>query len=81
MRAIPIQILSDGSLRMAPDAQIAPETQLTLVALESSEIGDLAALAQLSGSFHMIADEPELYSDADISPENLNPDFAGNARR
>jgi hypothetical protein len=36
---------------------------------------DIMKLAEASGSFDFLKDEPDIYTDDDVKPENQNPQF------
>ena len=40
----------------------------------------MARIALEGGAFDFLAEEPDIYSDADIEPGQENPDFGGHAK-
>lgn len=77
MKLIPVTVEKDGALRLARGWPIPPRARLAVVALAEEEVvgGELALLAERSGSFDFLVEEPELYTDADVIPGRTNPDF------
>ena len=87
MRALPVQIEGNGTLKVSSEFALPPNARLAVLVLDPSSnqqdvtSADLAALAASADSFKFLDDEPDLYTDADIEPGHQNPDFAGNAKR
>ena len=86
MQAMPISVDADGVLRLPAALPSAAGKQFAILVLDQGEAvpddvssDEIARLAQASGAFDFLHDEPDLYSDADIEPGHHNPDFAGHA--
>ncbi len=86
MNAVPIEVLKDGSLRLAPSMVLPSNSRLAVLVLEGiaddTKIPSSDAITRLavrSGAFDLLDKEPEIYTDADIEPGHHNPDFAGHA--
>lgn len=71
MQIIPLE-LDHGVLRLPAQFVLPPNTRLAVLLLGADDTGELA---QHGGAFDFLADEPELYSDADILPDRANPAF------
>lgn len=69
--------VENGVLKLAPDATLPRHAKLALLVIEADDLSslDLMALSEASGALDFLNDEPDLYSDADIKPENRNPKF------
>jgi hypothetical protein len=50
---------------------IAPRQRLRVIVETLSSESPLAQLAEQGGAFDFLADEPEIYSEADIRPRNV----------
>ena len=84
MQAMPISVDADGVLRLPATLPPAVGKQFALLVLDQGEAvaddvssDEIARLAQASGAFDFLHDEPDLYSAADILPGRRNPRFGG----
>lgn len=77
MKLIPVTVEKDGALRLPRGWPIPPKARLAIVEITEGERtgGDVAALAEGSGAFDFLVEEPDLYSDSDVMPGRANPDF------
>ncbi len=77
MKLIPVTVEKDGALRLPRDWPMPLKARLAVVALAEDEWvgGDVAAMAEGSGVFDFLVEEPDLYTDADVIPGRANPDF------
>ena len=71
MQTIPLE-LDHGVLRLPEQFVLPPNTRLAVLLLGAE---DASELAQQGGAFDFLAEEPELYSDADLLPGRANPAF------
>jgi hypothetical protein len=82
MQPLPIEVESGGHLKLAEGTKLPPDARLAVLALRPDEpsSAEIVRLAALSGSLDFLANEPDLYTDADIEPANRNPNFIGNVQ-
>lgn len=78
MQLIPVTIEKDGAVRVARGWARPRTARLAIVALAGDEpaSNELAQLSVASGSLGFLAEEPDLYNDADIIPGRTNPGFS-----
>jgi hypothetical protein len=78
MKLIPVTVEEDGALRLPRGWPIPPNTRLAVVALPDDGLasGELSRVAEYSGSFAFLSEEPELYGDGDVLPGRANPGFS-----
>ncbi len=77
MRMIEVTV-ENGIIKLAPNVTLPEQSKLALLLLESGDDVssiELMKLADASGSFDFLNDEPDLYTEADIKPENRNPNY------
>jgi hypothetical protein len=81
MIAVPIEV-ENGLLRLPPEFVPPPKARLAVLLIEprdaadgDSEDLDLMKVAEVSGAFDFLEQEPDLYTEADIPPDRLNPEF------
>ena len=81
MKLIPVTVEKDGALRLPRGWPIPPNARLAVVALAEGELagGEVATMAESSGAFDFLVQEPDLYSDTDVMPGRANPDFGRGA--
>ena len=82
MKALEITVQDNGLLKVAPDVSLSSHARLAVLVLEPSESKPdeltsaiISALAEQSGAFDFLKEEPEIYSDRDILPGRENPLF------
>ena len=77
MKTIEVSVESDGALKLPPGVSLPRHARLAVLALEPDEVTgkEIAGLAQASGAFDFLREEPEIYSDSDILPGRANPRF------
>jgi hypothetical protein len=82
MQTFPIEVASGGHLKLAEGATLPPNARLAVLAVQPDEVSsaEIIQLASSSGSLDFLADEPDLYTDADIEPGQRNPNFIGNVQ-
>ena len=75
MKTMPVEV-SNGVLRLPSGAHLPPNSRLAVIILNNVEAAsELEAMADAGGSFDLVRDEPDLYSDADVLPDRRNPRF------
>lgn len=76
MKAIEV-VQENGVLKLAAGVALPTRAKLAVLVLEPDEPGgaQVANLAAVSGAFDFLQEEPELYSDRDLLPERINPQF------
>jgi predicted DNA-binding antitoxin AbrB/MazE fold protein len=77
MKMIEVTI-ENGVIKLAPNVKLPEQSKLVLLLLEAGDDVssiELMKLADASGSFDFLNDEPDLYAEADIKPENRNPNY------
>ena len=82
MKALEIKVQKDGVLKLPSSATLSSHARLAVLVFEPSEStpddlsgAAISSLAQQSGTFDFLKEEPEIYSDADILPGRENPRF------
>jgi hypothetical protein len=82
MKALEIKVEADGALKLPSGVHLPSQARLAVLVLEPSESKSeevssamISALAEQSGAFDFLKEEPEIYSDADILPGRENPLF------
>jgi len=82
VKALEITVEPDGALKLPACVSLPARARLAVLVFESSEIGleesdgaALSKLAEQSGAFDFLKEEPEIYSDFDILPGRENPRF------
>ncbi len=82
MKTMEIKITENGLLKLPPGATIPPDARLAVLVFEPSKSQtddvngeSISRLAQQSGTFDFLKEEPEIYSDSDILPGRENPEF------
>ena len=82
MKALEIKFEDDGVLKLPSDVSLPPRARLAVLVFDPTEkrpddlsSGVIAALAEQSGAFDFLNEEPEIYSDQDILPGRANPQF------
>ena len=82
MKALEITVQDNGLLKVAPDVSFPSHARLAVLVLEPSESmpdepsgAMISVLAEQSGAFDFLKEEPEIYSDRDILPGRENPLF------
>jgi hypothetical protein len=77
MKALAVSIGDDGVLKLPPGLALPSGVSVAVLVLESDEPGGLSisSLAEASGAFDFLKEEPEIYSDRDILPGRANPRF------
>ncbi|MFQ3597219.1 MAG: hypothetical protein SNJ55_02395 [Chloroherpetonaceae bacterium] len=77
MKTIEVTV-ENGVITLAPNVELPKHSRLALLLLESGDdisTLDLTKLADANPSFDFLKAEPDLYSEADIKPENRNPKY------
>lgn len=82
MTALEVRVESDGVLRLPSGVSPPRDARLAVLVFSAADPspeewsdGSIAALAEQSGSFEFLREEPEVYSDRDILPGRANPRF------
>lgn len=77
MKTLEVQVENDGVLRLPVGVSLGPNARLAVLVLDPEETGAtmVSHIAQASGAFDMLNEEPELYRDEDILPGRKNPQF------
>ncbi len=77
MIAVPIEV-ENGLLRLPPEFVPPPKARLAVLLIEprdAAEDFDLMKVAEVGGAFDFLEQEPDLYTEADIPRDRLNPDL------
>jgi hypothetical protein len=76
MKAIEV-VQENGVLKLPSGVSLPPRARLAVLVLEPEEPAgmQIAGLAEASGAFDCLKEEPEVYSDSDILPGRRNPRF------
>jgi hypothetical protein len=82
MKALEIQVEENGVLKLPSSAHLPAQARLAVLVLDPAESRSeevsgamISALAEDSGAFDFLKEEPEIYSDADILPGRNTPRF------
>lgn len=77
MKTIEVSVEANGVLKLPAGVSLPARTRLAVLALEPDDPGgaQIARLAEASGAFDFLKEEPDLYSDADLLPGRVNPRF------
>jgi hypothetical protein len=82
MTAVEVKVANDGVLKIPSGVALPPDARLAVLVFSPADQNpeewssiSIAALAQQSGSFDFLKEEPEIYSDSDILPGRENPQF------
>ncbi len=82
MKALEIKVEENGALKLPSDVHLPLHARLAILVLGPSESNSdevssefISALAEQSGTFDFLKEEPEIYSDRDILPGRENPRF------
>ena len=82
VKAVEVKVEGNGALTLPHGVSLPPHARLAVLVLDPSDrkTDDLsgtmiAALAEQSGAFDFLKEEPEIYSDDDILPGRENPRF------
>ena len=75
VKAIEVSVESNGVWKLPPGAAVPAQARLAVLVLEPEELTgtQVAGLAEASGAFEFLKEEPEIYSDRDILPGRENP--------
>jgi predicted DNA-binding antitoxin AbrB/MazE fold protein len=76
MKAIEV-VEENGVLKLPAGFSLPSQAKLAVLVLDPDEQTgvQIAGLAEASGTFDFLKDEPEIYSDRDILPGRANPRF------
>lgn len=77
VKTIEVSVEANGVLKLPPGVSLPARTRLAVLALEPGDLSgiQIASLAETSGAFDFLREEPEIYSDLDILPGRANPRF------
>lgn len=82
MTALEVKVEKDGVLKLPTGVALPPDARLAVLVFgpadhkpEEWSSTSIFALAEQSGTFEFLKEEPEIYSDADIVPGRENPRF------
>ena len=77
MKALEVSVGADGTLRLPLGISLSSDSRVAVLILDKDEANGMliASLAEASGAFDFLKDEPEIYSDRDILPGRENPQF------
>jgi hypothetical protein len=77
VKTIEVSVEADGVLKLAAGVSLPAKTRLAVLALDADDPSgaQIASLAESSGAFDFLREEPDLYSDRDILPGRENPRF------
>ncbi len=82
MTALEVKVESDGVLKLPAGVSLPGDARLAVLVFRAADrkpeewsSDSIAALAEQSGAFDFLKEEPEIYSDADILPGRENPRF------
>jgi hypothetical protein len=75
VKIIEVSVEANGVLKLPADVSLPACTRLAVLALEPDDPSgvQIASLAEASGAFDFLQQEPKLDSDRDIPPGRVNP--------
>jgi hypothetical protein len=76
MKAIEV-VEENGVLKLPNGVSLPAHFRLAVLVLEPEEASgvQISSLAEVSGAFDFLKEEPEIYSDRDLLPGRTNPRF------
>jgi hypothetical protein len=82
MTALEVKVENDGVLKLPSGVSLPRDARLAVLVFSAADRTpeewssvSISALAEQSGSFGFLKEEPEIYSDSDILPGRENPGF------
>ena len=82
MTALEVKVENDGALKLPSGVTLPRDVRLAVLVFgaddgkpEEGTSASISALAERSGAFDFLKEEPEIYRDADILPGRQNPRF------
>lgn len=82
MTALEVKVERDGLLKLPSGVSLPRDARLAVLVFSSADrrpedwsSASISALAEQSGAFDFLKEEPEIYSDRDILPGRENPRF------
>lgn len=77
VKAIEVSVESNGVLKLPPGVSMPSNARLAVLVLEPDELSGprISSLAEASGAFGFLAEEPEIHSDRDVLPGRANLRF------
>lgn len=82
MTALEVKVERDGVLKLPSGVSLPRDARLAVLVFNSADRkpeewsgASISALAEQSGAFDFLKEEPEIYSDSDILPGRENPRF------
>ena len=82
MKALEIKFEDDGVLKLPSSVSLPRDARLAVLVFSAADhkpeawsSASISALAEQSGTFDFLKEEPEIYSDSDILPGRANPRF------
>jgi hypothetical protein len=82
MKTLEIKVEDNGVLKLPSDVHLPAQARLAVLVFDPSESRPdavssamISVLAEQSGAFDFLKEEPEIYSDRDILPGRENPRF------
>jgi hypothetical protein len=77
VKTIEVSVESNGVLKLPVGVSLPAHVRLAVLALEPDDPGaaQVSGLAEASGAFDFLKEEPDIYSDLDVLPGRVNPQF------
>ena len=82
MTALEVNVENDGVLKLPSSVSLPRDARLAVLVFSAADhkpeewsSASISALAEQSGTFDFLKEEPEIYSDSDILPGRANPRF------
>jgi hypothetical protein len=77
VKAIEVSVENNGVLKLPTGVKLPAHVRVAVLALDPDDLSgvEIARVAEVSGAFDFLREEPELCSDRDILPGRKNPRF------
>lgn len=77
MKALEVSVGADGTLKLPLGISLPSDSRVAVLVLTKDEASGtlIASLAEASGAFDFLKEDPKIYSDLDILPGRENPRF------
>jgi hypothetical protein len=77
VKAVEVMVGADGTLKLPIGISLPSDARVAVLVLDKDDSSGrlIAGLAEASGAFDFLKEEPDIYSDEDILPGRQNPGF------